>query len=104
MNQVLQNILDEGLMRFQRGSMERAKDSLIFIIEWFKRVHQYAEMDESEQVMHTPRNALLVPALETMQRELKVLTALVDNTLRSVKNSTNARPSNPTRPRPSPKT
>lgn len=100
MKAILHKILDDSVMMFQRGSMERAKDSLIFIIEWFKRVHQYAEMEETDQIMHTPRNALLVPALETMQRELKVLSKLVDNMLLSVKNSTNARPQNPSRSRP----
>jgi len=91
-------------MRFQRGTLERAKDSLIFCIEWYKRIHQYAELEETDQILHTPRNTLLVTSLETLQRELKVLTRLVDITLISVKNQLNARPQNPPRARPSPKT
>lgn len=104
MIRLVQRILDEGVIKFQRDAITRARDSLSFSIEWFKRVHEYANMEEGEQRLHTTRQQLLVSSLEILQRELKVLIRLVDITLLSVKNSTNARPQNPPSTRPSPKT
>ena len=92
--QIVQKYLEEGARQFQRVAVARATERLVYIIDWFKRVHEYAEMDLSEQRLHAKRHQLLIAALEIMQRELKVLTRLVDITLASVKNSTNARSPN----------
>src|SRR5271165_7136506 len=80
---VIQRILDRAVINFERGTVERAKDSLIFIIEWFKRVHEYAEMEPEQKRLNANRSQLLIASLEIMQRELKVLARLVDNTLAS---------------------
>ena len=87
MEAVVQKILKKSVFEFQKANLIRTKDSILFIIDWWKTLSESIQQETDVPAISKMRRTRIIAALEVIQRELKVLQRLIDQTLDSVKNS-----------------
>jgi hypothetical protein len=82
---VLRRILDDAVVQFQRTNVRAGRDSLIFIIDRYRKLLQHVDLIENDASSLFNRKRLLITSLEILQREVRVLSRRIDTTLLSVR-------------------